>query len=87
MEMIITAITVAVALYVLIKVTNSQVTAVLADAGTRIIEVNAKESIFDSEQRLGNKLKRAKETGKAITTKDRIALEVEFGLSTTKEDL
>lgn len=85
MEAIISIVTVVVVLYVLIKVSNSALTTTLTEAGTEIISINAKESVFDSRQRLGSKLFKAKESGKAVSAKDLLALEVEFGLTTTKE--
>lgn len=85
MEAIISIVTVVVVLYVLIKVSNSALTTTLTEAGTEIISINAKESVFDSRQRLGSKLLKAKESGKAVSAKDLLALEVEFGLTATKE--
>lgn len=85
MEAIIAIVTAIVVLYVLIKVSNSALTTTLTEAGTEIISINAKESVFDSRQRLGSKLLKAKESGKAVSAKDLLALEVEFGLTTTKE--
>lgn len=85
MEAIIAIVTAIVVLYVLIKVSNSALTTTLTEAGTEIISINAKESVFDSRQRLGSKLLKAKESGKAVSAKDLLALEVEFGLTATKE--
>ena len=85
MEAIISIITAIVVLYVLIKITNSALTGVLVETGERVITVNSKELVFDAEQRLGQKLHKAKESGKAITSAERLALEVEFGLSKAQE--
>lgn len=85
MEYIVPFIGLIVVLYVLNKVFNSTLTTTLTEAGTEIISINAKESVFDSRQRLGSKLIKAKESGKAVSAKDLLALEVEFGLTTTKE--
>ena len=87
MESIISIITAVVVLYVLIKVANSTLVGTLVDTGDKVITVNAKELVFDAEQRLGSKLHKAKESGKAITSKERIALEVEFGLTKQTEEL
>jgi hypothetical protein len=85
MELIITAITISVVLYVLIKVSNSQLATTLSEAGTEIISINAKESVFDSRQRLGGKLIKAKESGKAVSASKLLELEIEYGLSSAKE--
>lgn len=87
MESIITIATALVVLYVLIKITNSALTGVLVETGERVITVNSKELVFDAEQRLGAKLNKAKESGKAITASQRLALEVEFGLTKATEEL
>lgn len=87
MESIITIATALVVLYVLIKITNSALTGVLVETGERVITVNSKELVFDAEQRLGTKLSKAKESGKAITQAQRLALEVEFGLTKSIEEL
>lgn len=87
MDQIIQIATVLVVLYVLIKITNSALTGVLVETGERVITVNSKELVFDAEQRLGQKLNKAKESGKAITSAQRLALEVEFGLSKSIEEL
>jgi len=87
MESIISIVTAIVVLYVLIKVANSTLVGTLVDTGDKVITVNAKELVFDAEQRLGTKLHKAKESGKAITSKERIALEVEFGLTKQSEEL
>ena len=87
MDSIITIATALVVLYVLIKITNSALTGVLVETGERVITVNSKELVFDAEQRLGQKLSKAKESGKAITSAQRLALEVEFGLSKSIEEL
>jgi ribosomal protein L13 len=87
MESIISIITAVVVLYVLIKVANSTLVGTLVDTGDKVITVNAKELVFDAEQRLGTKLHKAKESGKAITSAERIKLEVEFGLTKATEEL
>jgi hypothetical protein len=87
MESIISIITAVVVLYVLIKVANSTLVGTLVETGDKVITVNSKELVFDAEQRLGAKLHKAKESGKAITSAERIKLEVEFGLTKATEEL
>ena len=87
MDQLITIASIIVVLYVLVKITNSQLTGVLVETGERVITVNSKELVFDAEQRLGQKLSKAKESGKAITSAQRLALEVEFGLTKTASEL
>lgn len=87
MELILGIATLVVALYIVIKVSNSALTSTLVETGERVISVNSKELVFDAEQRLGQKLVKAKESGKAITQAQRLALEVEFGLTKAQEEL
>lgn len=87
MEYILGIATLIVAFYIVIKVRNSVLTATLVETGERIISVNSKELVFDAEQRLGQKLVKAKESGKAITQAERLKLEIEFGLTKAQEEL
>ena len=86
MEYITSLIGLAVALYVVIKITNSSVTTTLVDTGTSLIEINTEELIFDAEQRLGKKLLKAEEAG-ALTQEKLTALRAKYKSGRKSEEL